>query len=393
MSLQNNLRLKGKQLQICRKLPKDVRQAFGAKTFVFNTGIADLLKAARIRDRLLAELDARVEAVRSAFQCTAADILTDLQTLDAESRLVERELANVRYGVALHRSIADQDVPLDKNIDRFVSESAVTDITKQARRFAIKRLCDWTHDPSLRALSRRKAGEYASHLVSQGLAGKTINSQLSHLSAYWKWLIKRGLACENVCQGQQISTKGREKPRLAWTKVEVCKLIELAPTNLLKDVSAITALSGLRAGELAGMRVADCQEGMFNIRVSKSDAGVRTVPVHSQLVDTVAERMRAKKPDDYLFHEVNGSSKSLVKRFARYRASLYGKSDSGQADKTFHSFRHHFIDERLKAGVELRLVQLVVGHQPEGGVTTRVYGHGITDRRARTVVDAASLPL
>lgn len=386
-----NLRLKGKQLQIHRKFPDDVQKEFGAKTFVRNTGTADLLKAARIRDRLLAELDARIEAVRNGYQDTNADTLADLFTLGAGSRKVDRLAA--RGEATWHRRNTRQAVPIGAHIDRFLSETAVTDITKQARRSAIKRLCDWSHETSLEAFSRRKAGEYASDLVSQGLAGKTINSQLSHLSAYWKWLIKRGLASENVWQGQQISTKGREKPRLAWTKVEVCKLIELAPTKLLKDVSAIAALSGLRAGELAGMRVADCQEGMFNIRVSKSDAGVRTVPVHSQLVDTIAERMRAKKPDDYLFHEVNGSSKSLVKRFARYRASLYGKSDSGQADKTFHSFRHHFIDERLKAGVELRLVQLVVGHQPEGGVTTRVYGHGITDRQARTVVDAASLPL
>ena len=118
------------------------------------------------------------------------------------------------------------------------------------------------------------------------------------------------------------------------------------------------------------------------------------MPIHSQLSEIVASRVTGRSPDEFLFGELEGSSKGLVKRFARYRASLYGKSaDIGQkqADKTFHSLRHAFVTDRLQAGCDLYLVQSVVGHVLQG-VTLANYHHGATIEQLSKVVEVVSLP-
>jgi integrase len=173
---------------------------------------------------------------------------------------------------------------------------------------------------------------------------------------------------------------------------EVVALIERAPTDLLHDAITIAALSGLRAGEIAALiKLFDCKDGMLTVHVGKSAAASRKVPIHSQLRSIIDNRAKTNRSGDYLLPELNGSAKSLVKQFARYRAQLHGKCD-GQAEKTFHSFGHHCIDERLKAGCDLYLVQELAGHKLQG-VTLSHYYHGLSVEQMVGVVEAVRLPL
>ena len=52
-----NLRKSGQQYQVRRQLPADVVDHFQKKWWVKNTGVSDWLKAAKLRDLWLAELD------------------------------------------------------------------------------------------------------------------------------------------------------------------------------------------------------------------------------------------------------------------------------------------------------------------------------------------------
>jgi integrase len=206
-------------------------------------------------------------------------------------------------------------------------------------------------------------------------------------------MVRRGLVNENIWQGQQMSTKGSAKKRQAWTMREASSLIETAPTRLLKHAIAIAALSGMRASEITSLRAGDCRNGIFKVKVhepGKTDAATRHVPIHSYLGAIIESRLHGKHDADYLLHEVKGSSKGLVKRFARYRQQLYGKQ-MGQADKTFHSLRHGFVTEALRADCDLYLVQYCVGHQPAGGVTLGVYHKGPSPEQLRKVVESVML--
>ena len=72
--LMRNLRMSGQQFQVRRQLPADVVDHFQKKWWVKNTGVSDLLKAAKLRDLWLAELGQKIEEVRADRQCTDAAI-------------------------------------------------------------------------------------------------------------------------------------------------------------------------------------------------------------------------------------------------------------------------------------------------------------------------------
>jgi len=429
--LTRNLRLSGKQYQIRRQYPADVVDHFGAQWFVRNTGTSDTIKAAKIRDHVLAQLEQKIEQVRVDHQCSIALLhqeYMDTRDLphDDPRRIGVEEAINAEtdalefpngylppddYGKAgielpngagfeeaqlFYKRVTGQWTPLDQHLEQFLREAKVSNVTKKARRSAVGRLMSWMKQPALQKLTRQQAGQFITHLTNTGISPVTVNGIISNLASYQKYLVKRGLHKENVWAGQQLPTKGSKQERVPWETEEIMLMIQKAPTGFLLDVVLFGALTGMRASELANLKLCDCVNG-FTIREGKTDAAERRIPKHPQLDDAFLKRIHGKCRDDYLFHEITAKSenrgKALTKRFARWRTKLFGEVEGRQSPKCFHSFRHHFIDERLKAGIDLRLIQMVVGHQPDGGVTTNAYGHGLSEDQARAVVKGASLPL
>ena len=227
-------------------------------------------------------------------------------------------------GVAWYKRVTGQVVPVLMNVERYTKEKPAAETTQDARRSAIARFSKWLPKPILESVDRRKAGIYVSKLVDEGLAPKSVNSQVSHLSAYWRWLEKRGIVSVNPWTSQNVPNTVQTK-RLPWSTDEVVHLINSAPTKLLKHAVAISALAGLRAGEVVKLKVSDCSDGELVVLVGKSKAATRKVPIHSQLVEIINSRINGKAPDDYLLPELRGNAKALVKRFAAYRQRLLWK--------------------------------------------------------------------
>jgi integrase len=91
----------------------------------------------------------------------------------------------------------------------------------------------------------------------------------------------------------------------------------------------ISALSGMRIEEVGGLKVEDCSGDAFNIRKSKTEAGVRRVPIHTALRPLIARRTSGKRPDAFLIEELkpraSGNSERTAKaseRFTAYRRTL-----------------------------------------------------------------------
>ncbi|SFV34001.1 tyrosine-type recombinase/integrase [Hyphomicrobium facile] len=395
------LRWKGNQYQFFKRLPKDVAEHSGKSFHVENLGTADAIQARKIVARKLIELEDRWDLLRQGVQDVDVAIAGEYRErpdgYDKDTlNLVLLEQAHKKQnGRQWYRTVTGQAVTISFNVDRFLREAHAVETTQKARKAAITRFEHWLQEKRLEtfvsSISRKVAGDFSSHLSNQGLAQKTVNGLIQYLSSYWKWMVRRGIAEANPWQGQQVSAKGKSKTRLAWSHDEVSNLLNNAPTKLLLHAIAIGAQSGLRAGEIAALRVSNCKDGVFDVLKGKTEAATRKVPIHSQLTEILSSRLQGRADEEFLFAELAGKSKGLVKRFAKYRTKLLGKNHEGQADKTFHSLRHTFITERLRANCQEYLVQAVVGHANEG-VTVGVYHHGPSLDQLREVVEAAQLP-
>jgi integrase len=262
-----------------------------------------------------------------------------------------------------------------------------------------------THHPvTLEAVTKIVAGEYASHFVAEGADRKTAGRKISAVSSYWRWLIKRTGIELNPWTGQSFSKArrpGEERSKRSLTDLEVSRLLGGSPGAELSDLIRIAALSGMRIEEIYRLRVRDCADGWFKVRLAKSHAGNRRLPVHSALTGIVASRATGKAEGAYLIHEAGGEPKAgrersmpASKRFGRYRKSV-GVDETLEGARSsrvdFHSLRRWFVTSARRAGIDQATVAAIVGHEV-GNLTDDVYSSGPGDELMVKAVEAVRLP-
>lgn len=172
----------------------------------------------------------------------------------------------------------------------------------------------------------------------------------------------------------------------------------------------IALYSGMRIEEICQLYIADIVQidGIWCFSVNentenkdhfkhvKSLAGIRTIPIHPYLWDTIGlknfvenKRMKVEK-NQYqkvlLFSDmqkrlkiINGAtaklSSPIVTWFIRYRRSLgVGGLEGELSNKTFHSFRHTVVEYLHKtARVDINMLQAVIGHEKNTLGITETY--------------------
>lgn len=257
---------------------------------------------------------------------------------------------------------------------------------------------------AIEKVTRRVAGDYVGHRIKQQTHPRTLNKDVSCLSSYWRWLERRGYVTENVWLNQTVKELDRpksEEPR-PFTDEEMKTLLGGSTAPFLFDAMLIAALSGMRVEEIARLRVEDVKDGTFQVRVAKTRAGERLVPIHHELTGTVQARSVGKAKGDYLFPELPTPaptsaverSQKISKGFTRYRRGL-GIDDriegQRQARTTFHSFRRWFITKAEMAGIQPHIISWVVGHARQG-MTLGTYSGGPGIEQMKACVEAVKLP-
>jgi len=260
---------------------------------------------------------------------------------------------------------------------------------------------------TLEGVTKPVAGRYISEtMVAKGMAWATANRKITAPASYWQWLVKRGLAETSPWAGQQLAKppkrrsagEGEKRP---FTEAETAALLSGDAGQELGDAIRIAALSGMRLEEIYRLTVADCAGGWFNIRQSKTDAGVRRVPIHKALTAIVARRTEGKVPGAFLFHEAGPAregrerSAALSKRFGKYRqrAGVHDRAEGKRHSAVdFHSFRRSFVTLARNAGIDRAVVAAVVGHTAQD-ITDGVYLGAFSDDLLRQCVEAVRVPV
>ena len=217
---------------------------------------------------------------------------------ETEDEATAKAFADVAYGKA---------TPLLHYLEAWLAEGgskgAFRERTKLQHRTDVKRLVTWARakgvPETVEAFTRRVAGRYVSDtIVTPGVHPVTGNRWLSAASAYWRWLMKRAGVEASPWTGQSLAKPAAhhedEQRKRPFTDPEIVALLSGDPGQELADLIRVAALSGMRLEETYRLTVADCAGGWFNVRVSKTRAGRRRVPIHSGLAAIVERRCEAK---------------------------------------------------------------------------------------------------
>lgn len=245
--------------------------------------------------------------------------------------------------------------------------------------------------------SERHRGLGLEELVARS-EGPTITPQtqrriLSQVAHFFDWCVYRGQVGANPFKTVRVEQRGKVASYVAPTDDEVRRLLG-QDDPVIGDVLRFCLLSGLRAGEAAGLLREDLVSkgnlGTFvqvranRVRQLKTDAAERVIPLHCGLLPFVEGGSDAR-----LFPGL--SVAAITKRFARVRKEV-GIERPGLV---FHSTRKWFITQCERTGVPEHFTASIVGHQSarsENRLTYGIYSAGISDAQKREIVDGVRLP-
>jgi integrase/recombinase XerD len=153
---------------------------------------------------------------------------------------------------------------------------------------------------------------------------------------------------------------------------EIRRMIDSLRNTKHKLILCLIYSTGMRVSEAVGLMLKDIdyERNIINIRDGKGMKD-RIVPLAEKLVNALKEYSKAYQPQIYLFEGLNGSQYSTrsIQRIVK-NALNKGKI---RKHASVHTLRHSYATHLLENGVDLRLIQELLGHKSSR--TTEIYTH------------------
>ena len=275
----------------------------------------------------------------------------------------------------------------------------------------------------------------ASAMLRADLSPKTVRNVLTFLHSVFEHALDRGLISENPVRRATRPARRRRgdaNPDLQFLTIDELDAVigaipddvvtrTPAPTRagrrgpapppppdvlgpVLRVVVLAAAMTGLRQGELLGLRWRDVDWSVQRIRVrntfvrgehsaeGKSDLSTRrSVPMTDRLageLDRWSRRSVYSGDDELVFahpHSGNPLDRSKVTR--RFQDAC---RDAGVRPIRFHDLRHTFATRLAASGQPMRTIQEFLGHADSK--TTQIYAHYAPSEREVEMVNQAFAP-
>lgn len=261
---------------------------------------------------------------------------------------------------------------------------------------------EFTGNPSITLLSREQGDGFRTWLQQpdRKTTSKTARDRLTWVKSLLKYASRElGLLDKNPWEGIDIDFKTTNKRR-PWTEAELQTFFTqdlYTLYKLPKDKKAgadaaywiplLGLYTGARVGELAQLRVADVETSKVRPMVSitdegegqsvKSQAGVRKVPIHRELIRLgflqYVAAMTAKKERRLwpLLSVRDGKPGGYFSQwFGGYRKAL-----GFELYPDFHCLRHTVRSQMAEAEVSEQIMDALLGHEVKGSTGAKVYTH------------------
>lgn len=295
--------------------------------------------------------------------------------------------------------------------------------TLQGHRDALERYVfpSLGHIP-LNKLTAQHIDEWQAKLRAQGLAEGTIAHARRRLSAALTAAVKRKLIPENVVKLTEAPSS-QAQPQTVLDEGQINALLDSLREHRLYALYALTCATGMRQGELFGLRwtSVDLEAGILTVREQlqrikgadgkrhlhretpkgrrTKEPKVRTIYLSPELTEVLrAHRHRQRQErlilgerwhgEDLVFTSEAGTPLETGATLRQLKRALVR---AGLPIVTFHSLRHSAGSIMLAHGAQLVAVSYVLGHA-NPAITARIYAHSWDEgRRQAIAVSSAAL--
>ncbi len=224
--------------------------------------------------------------------------------------------------------------------------------------------------------------DFVIELGELGLSATSQGRVISGVKSFYKFLIYNDILDTDPTLMLETPKAARKLPEvLTLDEIErIEDAIDLSKDEGQRNLAMIEVLygSGLRVSELINLKLSNVHVDEKYMLVEGKGSKQRLVPLSDEAIKQIGFWMQDRchlpiKPgnEDYLFLNRRGAKLTrvmiliIVKDLAE-RAGI-------KKNISPHTFRHSFATHLLEGGANLRLIQMMLGH--ENLVTTEIYTH------------------
>ena len=218
----------------------------------------------------------------------------------------------------------------------------------------------------------------------------------------------------NPCKKSVKSDMGKPSQKKEALTIDIQKkFIEYAKGQSYENQFRFILQTGLRAGELVGLKWADIDFSKKAIRIQrsmeyrysvgewrigepKSKAGYRTIPLTDETIRILTEQKEKnkniKKIQEEWYEFIFLSRKGEPVKNSAYDTALFKICDKAKINRfSMHVLRHTFATRCIEGGMMPKTLQKILGHS-NIGITMNLYVH-ITEDEKQKEIDKVSCVL
>jgi site-specific recombinase XerD len=215
-------------------------------------------------------------------------------------------------------------------------------------------------------------------MVDRGTSPITLNATITGLKFFFDVTLDRAALMAKM---QPVHVP-RTLP-VVLSRDEVARLIAAAPNQKYQTALSIAYGTGLRVSEVIALKVSDIDSQRMTLRVEQ---GKGDKDRYAMLSPVLLERLRSwwrvahaqgkMLPNGWLFPGLNPVDPLSTRQLNR---AIHAAAEAARIDKrvSMHTLRHSFATHLLEQKVDIRVIQVLLGHKRLE--TTSIYTHVATE--------------
>jgi site-specific recombinase XerD len=195
------------------------------------------------------------------------------------------------------------------------------------------------------------------HLAASGADTPTLNHTVSALRFLFRVTLKRYAIVEHTT----FIHEPRKLP-VVLSAEEMARLLNAAPGLKYKAALSVAYGAGLRAAEVVSLKVGDIDSKRMIIRVEQGKGHKdRNVMLSASLLALLRAWWRAARPKGWLFPGRDPAQPMTTRQLNR---ACHAAAQAAGIDKNVspHTLRHSFATHLLEQNVDVRVIQVLLGH-------------------------------